>query len=254
MSLPEARTFKAKGAAISTPASPPNGAPRAVAIIMDGNGRWAEAHGVSVADGHRAGTRALRRTVEAGIDLGLRTLVVYAFSTENWTRPPGEVADLLELLSETIDGELPDLAKQGVRTRFLGRRDRLEPWLEAKMQALEEETAHLDTLHLWIAFDYGGRAELVDAARRLIEDGVDAATVDEDAVASRLYAPELGEVDLLVRTSGELRLSNFLLWEAAYAELVFTDTLWPDFGADELRAAVEAYTARQRRFGSRAGT
>ncbi len=221
---------------------------------MDGNGRWAESHGVSVADGHRAGTRALRRTVEAAIDLGVQTLVVYAFSTENWTRPPAEVADLLELLSETIDGELPDLAKQGVRTRFLGRRDRLEPWLEAKMRALEEQTAPLDTLDLWIAFDYGGRAELVDAARRLIEDAVDPATVDEDAVAARLYAPELGEVDLLVRTSGELRLSNFLLWEAAYAELVFTDTLWPDFDADDLRAAVGAYTARQRRFGARASS
>jgi undecaprenyl diphosphate synthase len=225
---------------------------RVVAIIMDGNGRWAESRGLSVADGHRAGTRALRRTVEAGIELGLETLVVYAFSTENWARPPDEVADLLELLSETIDGELPDLAKQGVRTRFLGRRDRLEPWLEAKMRALEDETAHLDTLNLWIAFDYGGRAELVEAARRLVEDGVDAAAVDEDAVASRLYAPEIGEIDLLIRTSGELRLSNFLLWEAAYAELVFTDTLWPDFGAGDLRAAVEAFLARQRRFGARA--
>jgi len=218
---------------------------------MDGNGRWAESQGVSVAEGHRAGTRALRRTVEAAIDLGLETLVVYAFSTENWTRPPDEVADLLELLSETIDGELPDLAKQGVRTRFLGRRDRLEPWLEAKMHALEVQTAGLDTLNLWIAFDYGGRAELVDAARRLVEEGVEAAAVDENALASRLYAPEIGEVDLLVRTSGELRLSNFLLWEAAYAELVFTDTLWPDFGADDLRAAVDAFTARQRRFGAR---
>jgi undecaprenyl diphosphate synthase len=226
-------------------------AARVVAIIMDGNGRWADSQGLSVADGHRAGTRALRRTVEAAIDLGIETLVVYAFSTENWTRPPAEVADLMVLLSETIDGELPDLAKQGVRTRFLGRRDRLEPWLERKMRALEELTAELDTLDLWIAFDYGGRAELVDAARRLVEDGVDARAVDEDAVAARLYAPEIGEIDLLIRTSGELRLSNFLLWEAAYAELVFTDTLWPDFGADDLRAAVDAFTARQRRFGAR---
>jgi undecaprenyl diphosphate synthase len=218
---------------------------------MDGNGRWAESQGVPVAEGHRAGTRALRRTVEAAIDLGLDTLVVYAFSTENWTRPPDEVADLLELLSETIDGELPDLAKQGVRTRFLGRRDRLEGWLEAKMHALEEQTAGLDTLNLWIAFDYGGRAELVDAARRLVEDGVNSAAVDEEALAARLYAPEIGEIDLLIRTSGELRLSNFLLWEAAYAELVFTDTLWPDFGVDDLRSAVDAFTARQRRFGAR---
>lgn len=220
---------------------------------MDGNGRWAEARGVSVADGHRAGTRALRRTVEAAIDLGIETLVVYAFSTENWARPQDEVADLMVLLSETIDGELPDLAKQGVRTRFFGRRDRLEPWLEEKMGTLERETAHLDTLNLWIAFDYGGRAELVEAARRLVERGVDPASIDENAFAAALYAPELADVDLLIRTSGELRLSNFMLWEAAYSELVFTETLWPDFGMDDLRAAVEAFAARRRRFGARQG-
>jgi undecaprenyl diphosphate synthase len=225
---------------------------RVVAIIMDGNGRWAEAHGVSVAEGHRAGARALRRVVEAAIDLGIETLAVYAFSTENWTRPTDEVADLMVLLSETIDEELPDLAKQGVRTRFLGRRDRIEAWLEQKMRVLEERTAHLDTLNLWIAFDYGGRGELVEAARRLIEDGVRAEDVDEAAFAARLYAPELAEIDLLVRASGELRISNFLLWETAYAELVFTDALWPDFDAAELARAVDAYRARQRRFGARA--
>ena len=221
---------------------------------MDGNGRWAEARGLSVADGHRAGTRALRRTVEAAIELEIETLVVYAFSTENWARPEGEVADLMVLLSETIDGELPDLAKQGVRTRFVGRRDRIDPWLEQKMRTLEDETAHLDTLNLWIAFDYGGRAELVDAARRLVESGVDPSRVDENAFAAHLYAPELADVDLLIRTSGELRLSNFLLWQAAYAELVFTDTLWPDFGEADLRTAVEAFAARQRRFGARLPT
>jgi len=218
---------------------------------MDGNGRWADSRGLSVAEGHRAGARALRRTVEAAIDLGIEALVVYAFSTENWTRPAEEVADLLVLLSETIDGELPDLAKQGVRTRFLGRRDRVEPWLEAKMRALEEETAHLDTLDLWIAFDYGGRADVVQAARRLVEDGVDPSRVDEEALAERLFAPEIADVDLLIRTSGEVRLSNFLLWQAAYAELVFTDTLWPDFDADDLRAALDAFAARRRRFGAR---
>ena len=233
------------------PAHHDSRAARVVAIVMDGNGRWAEARGLQVAEGHRAGTRALRRTVEAAIDLGIETLVVYAFSTENWARPAGEVADLMEILSETIDRELPDLAEQGVRTRFLGRRDRLEPWLEEKMAALEQATAHLDTLRLWIAFDYGGRAELVRAARRLVEDGVRAETVDEDAIAARLYAPELHEIDLLVRTSGELRLSNFMLWEAAYAELVFTETLWPDFGEDDLRAAVDAFAARRRRYGAR---
>ena len=219
---------------------------------MDGNGRWAEAHGLSVAEGHRAGARALRRTVEAAIDLGIETLVVYAFSTENWTRPSAEVADLMVLLSETIDEELPDLAKQGVRTRFLGRRDRIDPAIQEQMRALEEQTAGLDTLALWIAFDYGGRAEIVEAARRLVEDGVRAEDVDEDALAERLYAPELVEIDLLIRASGELRISNFLLWELAYAELVFTDTLGPDFDADDLRAAVDAYAARRRRFGARA--
>ena len=219
---------------------------------MDGNGRWAESRGLDVAEGHRAGTRALRRTVEASIDLGIETLVVYAFSTENWARPAGEVADLMEILSETIDRELPDLAEQGVRTRFLGRRDRIQGWLDEKMTALERRTAHLDTLDLWIAFDYGGRAELVQAARRLVEDGVALSAIDEEALADRLYASELRDIDLLVRTSGELRISNFLLWQAAYAELVFTETLWPDFGADDLRSAVAAYAARRRRFGARA--
>ena len=208
-------------------------AARVVAIVMDGNGRWAESRGVSVAEGHRAGARTLRRVVEASIELGIETLVVYAFSTENWSRPTDEVADLMELLSDTIDEELPDLAKQGVRTRFLGRRDRIEPWLEHKMRSLEEQTAHLDTLQLWIAFDYGGRAEIAHAAKRLVEDGLEPAQVDEDALAAR---------------------SNFLLWEAAYAELVFTDTLWPDFDASDLRAAVDTYAARRRRFGARSAS
>ncbi len=218
---------------------------------MDGNGRWAESRGLPVSEGHREGTRALRRTVEAAIDLEVTALVVYAFSTENWTRPDTEVADLMEILSETIDRELPDLAKQGVRTRFLGRRDRVEGWLAEKMASLERRTASLETLQLWIAFDYGGRAEIVDAARRLVEDGVAAESVDENELSGRLYAPELGEVDLVVRTSGEMRLSNFLLWEAAYAELVFSETLWPDFGAEDLAAATREYAARQRRFGAR---
>ncbi|MDH4176511.1 MAG: polyprenyl diphosphate synthase [Thermoleophilia bacterium] len=225
--------------------------PACVAIIMDGNGRWASARGLPVAEGHREGTRALRRTVEAAIDAGISSLVVYAFSTENWSRPSDEVETLMEILSETIDRELPDLARQGVRTRFMGRRDRVPGWLREKMDALEALTAELDTLDLWIAFDYGGRAELVHAARRLVVDGVSADAVDEDALAERLYAPELPEVDLLVRTSGELRISNFLLWEAAYAELVFTDTLWPDFGEDDLQAAIAEYAHRARRFGGR---
>lgn len=227
------------------------GVPRSVAVIMDGNGRWAEAHGLPVAAGHREGTRALRRTVEAAIEQGVRSLAVYAFSTENWARPADEVETLMEILSDTIDRELPDLARQGVRTRFIGRRDRVPAELRARMADLEQATAPLDTLDLWIAFDYGGRAEIAEAARRIVADGLSPDEVDEGAVAARLYAPELPEVDLLVRTSGEMRISNFMLWEAAYAELVFTDTLWPDFGEDDLRDALEQFASRRRRFGSR---
>jgi undecaprenyl diphosphate synthase len=222
-----------------------------VAIIMDGNGRWATAHDLPVEAGHREGTRALRRTVEAAIDLGITTLAVYAFSTENWSRPPDEVAALMVILGETIDKELPDLAKQGVRTRFFGRRDRVPGDLGERMADLERKTEDLDTLGLWIAFDYGGRAELVEATRRCIEDGLAAGEVDEAAITARLYAPELPEIDLLIRTSGEFRISNFMLWETAYSEFVFTDTLWPDFGAEDLQGALAAFAARDRRFGGR---
>jgi undecaprenyl diphosphate synthase len=224
---------------------------RSVAIIMDGNGRWARRRGLPVAAGHRAGTRALRRTVEAAIDLGVETLTVYAFSTENWSRPREEVDALMEIFSETIDRELPDLAKQGVRTRFIGRRDRAPLELQDKMAALEDETAHRDRLNLWIAFDYGGRAELVEAARRLVESGIEPEEVDENALAANLYAPALPDPDLLIRTSGELRISNFLLWQLAYSELVFVDTFWPDFGSRDLHEALGAYARRRRRFGGR---
>jgi undecaprenyl diphosphate synthase len=218
---------------------------------MDGNGRWAKRRGLPVSAGHRAGTRALRRTVEACIDLGVRSLAVYAFSTENWTRPQEEVDALMELFGETIERELPDLAEQGVRTRFVGRRDRAPEWLREKMATLERETAHRDVLDLWIAFDYGGRAEIVSAVQSLVAEGVDADEVDEGAVARHLFAPEMPDPDLLIRTSGEVRISNFLLWQSAYAELVFVDTLWPDFGAHDLRAALAAYARRRRRFGGR---
>jgi undecaprenyl diphosphate synthase len=218
---------------------------------MDGNGRWAERRGLPVAEGHREGTRALRRTVEAAIDLGVQSLAVYAFSTENWSRPADEVEALMEIFGETIERELPDLAKQGVRTRFIGRRDRAPDALRQQMASLEAETASNDRLLLWIAFDYGGRAELVEAARRLLEAGVSADELDEGLFAAHLYAPELPDPDLLIRTSGELRLSNFLLWQLAYAELVFVETLWPDFGEPELRNALADYASRRRRFGGR---
>jgi undecaprenyl diphosphate synthase len=222
-----------------------------VAIILDGNGRWAAKRGLPVEAGHREGTRALRRTVEAAIDLGIDSLTVYAFSTENWLRPPAEVDSLMDIFRETIDRELPDLAKQGVRTRFIGRRDRASDQLRARMAALEHETANRNRLNLWIAFDYGGRAELADAARRLIASRVSAEEVDEDVLAVYLYAPDMPDPDLVIRTSGELRISNFLLWQVAYSELVFVETLWPDFGEADLRQAVSEYAGRRRRFGGR---
>lgn len=189
--------------------------------------------------------------MEAAIDLGIESLTVYAFSTENWLRPPPEVDSLMEIFHETIDRELPDLAEQGVRTRFIGRRDRAPESLQERMEALELETAGRDVLHLWIAFDYGGRAELADAARAMIAAGLRPEEVDEDVFAVYLYAPDMLDPDLVIRTSGELRMSNFLLWQLAYSEFFFVDTLWPDFGEDELRQAVAAYAGRQRRFGGR---
>ena len=224
---------------------------RTVAIIMDGNGRWAERRGLPVAEGHREGTRALRRTVEAAIDLGVETLVVYAFSTENWSRPADEVESLMDIFGETIERELPDLARQGVRTRFMGRRDRAPRELREQIERLERETEHNDRLNLWVAFDYGGRADIVAAARKLVSAGVDPEDIDEDALRANLYAPELPDPDLLIRTSGELRISNFLLWQLAYSELVFLDRLWPDFGRHELEHALAAYARRRRRFGGR---
>ena len=222
-----------------------------MAIILDGNARWARRRGLTIAEGHRAGTKAVRRTVEAAIELGVETLTIYAFSTENWSRSDEEVGDIIEIFGETIERELPDLCKQGVRVRFIGRRDRAPEDLRERMLDLERETAGSGRLELWIAFDYGGRAEIVEAARRLVADQVPAEDVDEHALAQRLYAPELADPDLLIRTSGELRLSNFLLWQLAYAELVFVDTLWPDFGEAELRAALAEYARRRRRFGGR---
>jgi undecaprenyl diphosphate synthase len=235
----------------SEPALEPGEVPRSVAVIMDGNSRWAAEQGLTVADGHREGTRALRRTVEAAIDLGIESLTVYAFSTENWLRPPAEVDALMEIFGETIERELPDLAEQGVRTRFLGRRDRVSADLRERMEDLEARTAHRDRLNLWIAFDYGGRAELADAVRRVVQARLGPDEIDEDVVARHLYAPELPDPDLLIRTSGELRISNFLLWQVAYSELVFTDRRWPEFRTEDLRAAVVEYAARQRRFGAR---
>ncbi len=224
---------------------------RSVAIIMDGNGRWARGRGLPVIAGHRAGTRALRRTVEAAPGLGVRSLCVFAFSTENWSRPDDEVADLMDLLAETIKGEFEELHRQGVRITFAGRRDRISASLLRLMEGLEQRTGANPGLRLYVAFDYGGRAELLEAARRLLADGVAPDALDEAALEARLYEPELPDPDLVIRTSGEQRLSNFLLWQSAYAELVFVDDLWPDFGPDQLRRALAEYAGRRRRFGGR---
>ena len=222
-----------------------------VAIIMDGNGRWARRRGLPTAAGHRAGTRALRRTVEAAIEVGVQNLVVYAFSTENWSRPQDEIDALMEIFGETIERELPDLAEQGVRIRFIGRRDRAPEELRNRMTATEDRTALNSRIGLWIAFDYGGRSELVRAARRISESGLEPSEIDENVLAANLYAPELPDLDLLIRTSGEVRVSNFMLWQLAYAELVFVDRLWPDFDSRDLRGALAEYAQRRRRFGGR---
>jgi undecaprenyl diphosphate synthase len=224
---------------------------RSVAIIMDGNARWARSRGLPVLAGHSAGTRALRRTVEACLDLGVDSLAVFAFSTENWNRPDDEVRGLLDLLAETIRREFPDMGRMGVRVRFVGRRDRCSPSILELIEDTERDTASNAALTLWICFDYGGRYELVDAARRLVRDGVAAEDIDERAFAERLSAPDMPEPDLVIRTSGEQRLSNFLLWQTAYSEYVFTPTLWPDFGELPLRAALSEYAGRRRRFGAR---
>ena len=216
---------------------------RAVAIIMDGNGRWAQRRGLDVAEGHRAGSRALRPVVETAIDLGVESLAVYAFSTENWTRSQDEVDALMEIFGETIDRELADLADAG-RAHALHRPARPRAGVAAGEDGRARGRRPRDKtrLNLWIAFDYGGRAELVEAARRIVESGVEP---DDDRrgrvrrdTSTRRSMPD---PDLVIRTSGELRISNFLLWQSAYAEFVFVDTLWPDFGPDELRAAIEEY-------------
>jgi undecaprenyl diphosphate synthase len=224
---------------------------QSVAIIMDGNGRWAKRRRLPTAAGHRAGARTVRRIVEASIDLGIHDLSIFAFSTENWSRPREEVDALMDIFAETIERELPDLAEQGVRVRFIGRRDRAPEELQRRMAGMEDRTELNSRLNLWVAFDYGGRAELVEAARRIVESGVDPDEIDENVFAANLYAPDLPDPDLLIRTSGELRVSNFLLWQLAYAELAFVDKLWPDFEPRDLQHALAEYASRRRRFGGR---
>jgi undecaprenyl diphosphate synthase len=231
--------------------SAPKG-PRHVAIIMDGNGRWANARGLRRNAGHEAGEEALFRTVEGALAQGVRDLTVYAFSTENWRRSPEEVRFLLDFNRSLLLRRVDELIDRDVRVRFIGRRTRPVPGrLIALMERTEERTAHCSRMTLRIAFNYGSRAELVDAARRAAEDLASGALrrLDARSLAARLDDPAMPDVDLLIRTSGEQRVSNFLLWQAAYAELVFTDVLWPDFDEVELARCIAEYTARDRRFG-----
>jgi undecaprenyl diphosphate synthase len=221
-----------------------DGPARYVAIITDGNGRWAQARGVPVAEGHRAGADVVKARLRDAVELGIRELTVYSFSTENWSRPAQEVTALMRMFSERILGETPELKGEGVRMRFLGRRERVAPALLEQMDWAEAETAANDRITLYVAFNYGGRAEVLDAAERYAGGG-------EEAFRSLLYAPEMHDPDVVIRTSGEQRMSNYLLWQSAYSELVFRDELWPDFTREAFEASLAEYASRRRRFGGR---
>lgn len=227
----------------------PDNIPQHVAIIMDGNGRWARARGLPRLAGHRAGVDNLRRVIEACVEFGIKTLTIYAFSTENWERPPDEVQGLLSILEEVIDRELEELHRNGVQLRHIGRLEGLSEELQAKVRHAIELTKNNDRLILNVAFNYGGRDEIVQAIRRIIQDGIPPEEVDEDLVSRYLYTAGSPDPDLIIRTSGELRVSNFLIWQGAYAEWYITPTYWPDFGPEELREALWEYARRERRFG-----
>jgi undecaprenyl diphosphate synthase len=228
-----------------TAAEPSGGAgASSVAIIMDGNGRWATERGLPVLEGHRRGAKTMKQTVMDAVALGIRELTVYAFSTENWSRPEDEVAGLMEMFAELIVSETPELDEEGVRMRFVGSRRGVSDRLLEQMDWAEAETRANTRLLLFVAFNYGGRAEILDAAARYEGGG-------EDAFAKLLYAPDMSDPELVIRTSGEQRLSNFLLWQSAYSELHFSDCLWPDFDRAELERALREYGSRRRRFGAR---
>ena len=221
-----------------------------VACVMDGNGRWATARGLKRTEGHAAGEKALFDTVEGALDLGLRWLTVYAFSTENWRRPADEVRFLMGFNERLLLERREELDEKGVRVRFIGRRDwRVPKRVQRHIDDTEAMTRRNTGMTLTFAFNYGGRAEVVDAVQQLVRDGVSPEKVTEKAIRSRLYAPDMPDPELVVRTSGESRISNFLLWELAYSELVFTDVLWPDFRREDLFAAIREFQRRERRFG-----
>jgi undecaprenyl diphosphate synthase len=217
---------------------------RYVAIITDGNGRWAQQRGLPVVEGHRAGADTVKARLRDAVELGVEELTVYSFSTENWSRPAEEISGLMEMFGERIDAETPELNEEGVRMRFIGRREGIAQDLLERMSWAEETTAANDRIKLFVAFNYGGRAEIVDAAQSF-EGG------SEEEFRSHLYAPEMHDPDLLIRTSGEQRISNYLLWQCAYSELVFRDELWPDFGRDAFEQSLTEFAERGRRFGAR---
>jgi undecaprenyl diphosphate synthase len=227
--------------------------PRHVAIIMDGNGRWAAARGLPRTEGHRRGVEALRRTVRAAGDIGIEILTIFSFSSENWSRPKSEVRDLMGLLRRFIRNDLVELHQNGVHVRVIGERDDLDPEIRRLLDEAEQLTRDNDKLTLVVAFNYGGRQEIARAAQRLVEEVVAgrlaATAITADRLGAALDAPEIPDPDLIIRTSGEQRLSNFLLWQAAYSELVFVPTYWPDFDRATLESAIEEYRRRERRFG-----
>jgi len=217
---------------------------RYVAIITDGNGRWAQRRGLQPIEGHQAGADVVKERLRDAVDFGVEELTVFSFSTENWSRPRGEVEGLMRMFRERIDRETPELHDEGVRMRFIGRREGIDPGLVERMQWAEKLTAANDRINFFVAFNYGGRSEILDAAK-LFEGG------GEDDFRAGLYAPEMHDPDLLIRTSGELRISNYLLWQCAYSELVFRDELWPDFSREAFKESLEEFEARRRRFGAR---
>jgi undecaprenyl diphosphate synthase len=217
---------------------------RYVAIITDGNGRWARARGLSVNEGHRAGADTVKARLRDAAELGIEELTVYSFSTENWSRPAEEVQGLMEMFSRRIADETPELHEEGVRMRFIGRREGVSPDLAEQMEWAEALTEANQRITLYVAFNYGGRAEIVDAARAFTGS-------TEEEFRAALYAPEMHDPDIIIRTSGERRLSNYLLWQSAYSELVFRDELWPDFTREALEESLAEFSARRRRFGGR---
>ena len=223
--------------------------PRHIAIIMDGNGRWARGRHRPRLEGHRAGLNAIRRVMTACDELGIEILSLYAFSTENWTRPRTEVTGLMRLFSQTLDREIAELHEKGVQVRITGRRDKLSPALVKKIDQAEDLTRDNRRRVLNLLINYGGRAEIVDATRRLMREGRDPDSIEEADIAGALYNPDLPDPELIIRTAGEQRISNFLIWEAAYAEFHYTERLWPDFEDADIREAIAAFNRRERKFG-----